>query len=123
VDSRRRAAMRARPLVLLLWACGQPTPSNVERAPRPQQFAEPRRDCLPCHATQVEDWASSPHGYAMVDPVFHALVRLGQRATEGTLGQFCVQCHSPVALALQTAPVYRDATTGIFAKTPRRWAR
>jgi nitrate/TMAO reductase-like tetraheme cytochrome c subunit len=107
--------VKARALYLLLWACGQPTPSIVEaRAQTPLGFAEPSKDCLPCHETQVEDWASSPHAYAMVDPVFHALVRLGQRATEGKLGQFCVQCHSPIALALQTSPVYRDPTTGVF---------
>jgi len=31
--------------------------------------------------------------------VFKAMVDMGQRATSGKLGQFCVQCHSPTGLA------------------------
>jgi hypothetical protein len=108
--------MKARvALWLLLAACGQAGSTVTDgRTAAALRFADPRAACLPCHATQVEEWASSPHAYAMVDPVFHALVRLGQRTTEGKLGQFCVQCHSPIALALGTAPVLRDPVTGVF---------
>ena len=39
------------------------------------------------------------HAYAAEDPVFRAMNAYGQRQTNGELGDFCVQCHAPVALA------------------------
>ncbi len=39
------------------------------------------------------------HAYAAEDPVFKAMNAYGQRETDGALGDFCVQCHAPVALA------------------------
>ncbi len=39
------------------------------------------------------------HAYAAEDPVFRAMNAYGQRVTGGELGDFCVQCHAPVALA------------------------
>ena len=39
------------------------------------------------------------HAYAAKDPVFVALNQRGQRETDGALGDACVQCHAPVALA------------------------
>lgn len=38
------------------------------------------------------------HAYASVDPVFLAMNRRGQEETEGKLGDFCVNCHAPVAV-------------------------
>ena len=40
------------------------------------------------------------HAYAAKDPVFRAMNAKGQRETGGTLGDFCVRCHAPVALEL-----------------------
>lgn len=37
------------------------------------------------------------HAFASVDPVFLALNRRMQRETKGALGNFCVQCHAPLA--------------------------
>ncbi len=54
----------------------------------------------------------SSHAYAMVDPVFRALVKLGQEETAGELGQFCVRCHSPYAVATQQTPVTSEH--GVF---------
>ncbi len=39
------------------------------------------------------------HAYASDDPVFLAMNRLAQRATNGELRGFCVRCHAPVAVA------------------------
>lgn len=55
--------------------------------------------CAPCHAGHVRDWASSMHAHASKDPVFLAMNRRGQEETNGQLGDFCVQCHAPVARA------------------------
>jgi hypothetical protein len=54
--------------------------------------------CMDCHPKQFEEWASSMHAYAADDPVFLAMNELGQRETGGALGDFCVQCHAPMAL-------------------------
>ena len=40
------------------------------------------------------------HAYASEDPVFRALNALGQAETNGELGDFCVQCHAPLAVEL-----------------------
>lgn len=40
------------------------------------------------------------HAYASDDPVFVAMNARGQRETGGELGDFCVKCHAPVAVAL-----------------------
>jgi hypothetical protein len=54
--------------------------------------------CQGCHPQQFSDWQSSMHAYASEDPVFQAMNRRAQRATPA-LGQFCVRCHAPVAVA------------------------
>lgn len=40
------------------------------------------------------------HAYASEDPIFRAVNALGQAETNGELGDFCVQCHAPVAARL-----------------------
>jgi hypothetical protein len=39
------------------------------------------------------------HAYAADDPLFVAMNARGQRETGGALGDFCVRCHAPLALA------------------------
>lgn len=56
--------------------------------------------CAGCHPDAYREWAGSMHAYAMDDPVFVAMNRLGQRQTNGQLGSFCLGCHAPVATAL-----------------------
>lgn len=63
------------------------------------QLADPE-SCRECHATHVEEWEGSMHAYAAEDPVFRAMNERGQRETGGALGDFCVQCHAPVAVAM-----------------------
>lgn len=55
--------------------------------------------CASCHPAQYREWSGSMHAYAAEDPVFRAMNAYGQRVTDGALGDFCVQCHAPVALA------------------------
>jgi hypothetical protein len=75
------------------------------REVRELTFRDPVRNCITCHPTHVREWRISNHAYAALDPVFHAMVQLGQKQTSGRLGQFCVQCHAPVGLALGETPV------------------
>lgn len=55
--------------------------------------------CRDCHSTHVGEWEASMHAYAAADPVFLAMERRGQRETDGALGDFCVRCHAPLAVA------------------------
>jgi hypothetical protein len=73
----------------LLAGCG-------DRGLDPAALSDPA-SCEGCHPDQVREWASSMHAYASDDPVFLAMNRLGQRATGGALGDFCVRCHAPFA--------------------------
>jgi hypothetical protein len=89
------------------------TPLFVARETRELTFRDPVRACITCHPTHVREWRISNHAYAAVDPVFHAMVRLGQQQTGGRLGQFCVQCHTPPGLALGETPV-RETPDGFI---------
>jgi hypothetical protein len=54
--------------------------------------------CSTCHKAHYIDWSQSMHARAADDPVFLALNKRGQRETDGGLGNFCVQCHAPMAV-------------------------
>jgi len=56
--------------------------------------------CATCHPDHYREWSGSMHAYASFDPVFIAMNQRGQRETNGALGDFCVQCHAPLAVAL-----------------------
>lgn len=56
--------------------------------------------CEQCHPQHVRQWQGSMHAYAAEDPIFLAMNARGQRETGGALGDFCVRCHAPVAVAL-----------------------
>jgi len=72
------------------------------------------QQCASCHPQHAAEWSISPHAYAMKDPVFLAMVRLGQEQTEGELGNFCVRCHSPIADDTGQAEVFFDDAAGVF---------
>ena len=54
--------------------------------------------CKQCHAEHYTEWSGSMHAYASIDPVFRAMNARGQRETGGQLGDFCVNCHAPLAV-------------------------
>ncbi len=56
--------------------------------------------CQDCHPKHYTEWSGSMHAYAADDPVFLAMNKRGQEATNGALGDFCVKCHAPIALEL-----------------------
>ncbi len=76
---------------LLAVAC-----SSLDRLSR-EEMIDPEA-CKDCHPAQFEEWQSSMHAHAADDPVFLALNELGQEETSGELGDFCVQCHAPMAV-------------------------
>lgn len=54
--------------------------------------------CKKCHEDHYNEWAGSMHAYASKDPVFRAMNARGQRETHNDLGEFCVNCHAPLAV-------------------------
>jgi hypothetical protein len=82
-------------LVLLAFAaCGDDGSTlTVEKLQDPET-------CMECHPKHYDQWTGSMHAYASEDPVFVAMNNRGQRETLGKLGNFCVSCHAPMAVAL-----------------------
>jgi hypothetical protein len=82
-------------LLLVLAACGDKK-FSVEELQNPET-------CKECHPKHYEQWSGSMHAYASDDPVFIAMNKRGQRETNQELGDFCIQCHAPMALKLGKA--------------------
>lgn len=78
--------------------------------------------CAQCHPDHFEEWSVSPHAYAMLSPVFNSMHTFITRRTEGTNGDFCIRCHTPVGMereediygsALLRSPAVREGVTCI----------
>jgi hypothetical protein len=97
-----RRAMKLRVILLgLLSACSAACGDSEE----PQEVITSTRDqlldpqaCRDCHADHFDEWSGSMHAYAAEDPVFIAMNKRGQEETGGALGDFCLNCHAPVAV-------------------------
>jgi hypothetical protein len=78
----------------MVSGCGSPTAAS-----HPEPMATGPQACASCHASHYSDWADSMHAHAADDPMFLAMNARGQRETGGALGDFCVRCHAPLAVA------------------------
>ncbi|MFZ5895686.1 MAG: multiheme c-type cytochrome [Myxococcota bacterium] len=89
------------PAFIALSSCGNDSTRKPDDTPvlSAEQLMNPEL-CRTCHAQQHEEWTHSMHAYASLDPVFLAMNRRGQRETAGALGDFCVRCHAPLAVAV-----------------------
>ncbi|WP_419191795.1 multiheme c-type cytochrome [Engelhardtia mirabilis] len=67
----------------------------LERDPFPSA-----RQCATCHERHYREWSASPHAYAQISPTYNAYQALLVNATNGTLGDFCVRCHTQVGMTL-----------------------
>ncbi len=56
--------------------------------------------CKSCHPDHYREWAASPHAYAQLSPVFNAMHGTLLKDSNGTFGDFCIRCHTPVGMAL-----------------------
>lgn len=57
-------------------------------------------DCAACHPTHFKQWSISQHAYAQMSPVFNAMHGKILKLTNGTNGDFCIRCHTPVGMNL-----------------------
>ena len=68
-------------------------------------FAEERfpsaTTCARCHAEIYREWSVSPHAYAQLSPIFNAMQAKIGELTNGTNGDFCIRCHTPVGMNLE----------------------
>ena len=78
-------------MALSLLACSSPDYLSVEELMDPTA-------CRDCHPDHYRQWSGSMHAYAADDPVFLAMNQRGQEETNGELGDFCVNCHAPMAV-------------------------
>jgi len=60
--------------------------------------------CQSCHPDHFDQWSGSMHAYAMKDPTFAALRRIGQSLYINSLDGACIQCHSVVARETGAVP-------------------
>jgi hypothetical protein len=67
--------------------------------------------CQKCHPDAYKEWSGSMHAYASDDPVFVAMNARAQRETKGALGDFCVKCHAPMAVATKAIAAPYDVGT------------
>lgn len=59
------------------------------------------KKCGVCHPQHYREWSVSPHSYAQLSPVFNAMSNKLNKLNNGTLGDFCMRCHTPVGMALK----------------------
>ncbi len=57
--------------------------------------------CANCHPDQYREWSVSQHAYAQMSPVFNAMHGKILKLTNGTNGDFCIRCHTPVGMNLR----------------------
>jgi len=76
--------------------------------------------CQPCHPGHYKEWSASPHAYALMSPVFNAMQGTVIKLTNGSTGDFCIRCHTPVGMnlgeshfksALDRKPITREGVT------------
>ncbi|MCX4028927.1 hypothetical protein H0A36_05665 [Endozoicomonas sp. SM1973] len=59
------------------------------------------KECGACHPKQYREWSVSPHAYAQLSPIFNAMHATTVKLTNGTTGDFCIRCHTPVGMAME----------------------
>jgi len=56
--------------------------------------------CGICHPKHYKEWSVSQHAYAQLSPVYLSLNNKINQLSNGSNGDFCLRCHSPVGAAL-----------------------
>lgn len=81
-----------------------PGPDGKSVDPHAEVFAHeqypPAYKCAQCHKRIYDEWRVSSHAYASVSPMFQKFEQAVTEVTQGTVGYFCMRCHSPVAVQM-----------------------
>jgi hypothetical protein len=86
-------------IVLLMSACTGDDGAAETTTPLTREELLKPETCKKCHVKHYREWSASMHAYATQDPVFIAMNKRGQR--EAKVGEFCVNCHAPMAVREQ----------------------
>lgn len=91
------------------------------------------QECAACHQKIYDEWSVSSHAYAFVSPMFHRFEQTISKLSQGTVGHFCVRCHSPVGTAMyearstpydQMIPAAQEGVTCIVChRVNQRWGK
>jgi hypothetical protein len=91
------------------------------------------KKCQSCHPGHYREWSVSPHAYAQLSPVFNAMSSALIALNNGTLGDFCIRCHTPVGTALNEPivmsnidrhPAAREGITCVVChRINQRWGK
>ena len=60
--------------------------------------------CGVCHPKHYKEWSVSQHAYAQLSPVYLSLNNKINKLSNGSNGDFCLRCHSPVGANLGESP-------------------
>ncbi|MGI9406589.1 MAG: multiheme c-type cytochrome, partial [Hyphomicrobiaceae bacterium] len=60
--------------------------------------------CGVCHPKHYREWSVSQHAYAQLSPVYLSLGNRINQLSNGSNGDFCLRCHSPVGANLGESP-------------------
>lgn len=71
-------------------------------------FAESRypsaATCGTCHPKHYREWSVSQHSYSQLSPVYLSISNFLNSTTSGSMGDFCLRCHSQVGANLNESP-------------------
>jgi len=96
------------------WACGYtPGVSRLSEDLSRTHGKETRfisaNECKECHPVHYKEWRTSMHAYAQNSPVFVAFNNFVIRGSGGTLGVFCIRCHTPIGISSGESPIKPNA--------------
>ncbi len=101
------AAVATASLLLVAFTGGRQEPEDEALSAEKEHealFLENRfpsaATCATCHPAHYREWSVSPHSYAQMSPVFNAMHGTVLKLTNGTNGDFCIRCHTPVGMNL-----------------------
>lgn len=82
----------------------QEIPAGLQDDPHAELFLKDRfpsaQSCRTCHPKHYREWSVSPHSYAQLSPVFNAMHGTILKLMNGTTGDFCIRCHTPVGMTI-----------------------
>lgn len=114
--------------VLVLVSCadqGSNKPLDelpVQTAFKVEDF-KPAEQCKNCHPNHYAEWSASMHAYSMQDPVWMKMQsheQSVQKAHGVALGDFCVQCHSPIASLTNSITDHENFSTAELSALPEQ---